>query len=123
MQFQSKEALLFNWRIQGKKHVENNGSIKKKARISLDISSHINDTTSNHIVRKVKSTSRFCVGIADSTDEKNKLYIAESLRMNATFYDTGASLKIHGLLPQNDLIKKMEIISSIFTEIGIKTIE
>ena len=58
---------------------------RKKARISLDISSHINETTSKQIVRKVRSTSSFCVGIADSTDEKIKLYIAESLRMNATF--------------------------------------
>ena len=60
-------------------------SSRKKVRISLDISSHINETTSKKIVRKVKSTSIFCVGIADSTDEKIKLYIAESLRMNATF--------------------------------------
>ena len=43
--------------------------------------------------------------------------------MNATFYETDASLKIHGLLPQIDLIKKKEIMSSIFTGIGIKTID
>ena len=49
-----------------------------------------------------------------------KLYIAESLRMNATFSETDASLKIHGLLPQNGLIKKKEIMSSIFTGVGIK---
>ena len=96
---------------------------RKKARISLDISSHINKTTSKQIVRKVRITSSFCVGISDSTDEKIKVYIAESLRMNATFYETDASLKIYGLLPQNDLIKKKEIMSSIFTGIGIKTID
>ena len=44
---------------------------RKKARISLDISSRINETTSKQIVRKVRSTSSFCVGIADSTDETN----------------------------------------------------
>ena len=43
--------------------------------------------------------------------------------MNATFYETDSSLKVHGLLPQNDLIKKKEIMSSIFTGIGIKTID
>ena len=78
----------------------------KKARLSSDISTHINDTPSKKIVRKVKSTSKWCVRIADSTDDKIKLYIAESLRMNATFYDTDASLKVNGLLPQNNLIKK-----------------
>ena len=98
-------------------------SQRKKIRLSSDISTHINDTTSKHIVRKVKSISRYCVGITDSTDDKIKLYIAESLRMNATFYETDASLKINGLLPQNDLIKKKEIMSSIFTGIGIKTID
>ena len=73
---------------------------RKKAKLSSDISTHINDTTSKNIIRKVKSTSRCCVGIADSTDDKIKLYIVESFRMNATFYETDASLKINGLLPQ-----------------------
>ena len=43
--------------------------------------------------------------------------------MNATFYETDASLKINGLLPQNDLIMKKETMSSIFTGIGIKPID
>ena len=43
--------------------------------------------------------------------------------MNATFYETDASLKVNGLLPQNDLIKKKEIMSSMFTGIVIKTID
>ena len=43
--------------------------------------------------------------------------------MNSNCYETDASLKINGLLPQNDLIKKKEIMSSIFTGIGIKTID
>ena len=73
---------------------------RKKARLTSDVSTHINDTTSKNIVRKVKSTSRCCVEITDSTDDKIKLYISESLRMNATFYETDASLKINGLLPQ-----------------------
>ena len=95
-------------------------SQRKTIRLSSDISTHINDTTSKHIVRKVKSISRYCVGITDSTDDKIKLYIAESLRMNATFYETDASLKINGLLPQNDLIQKKEIMSSIFQKLVSK---
>ena len=71
----------------------------------------------------MKSTSRCCVGLTDSTDDKIKLYIAESLILNATFYETDASLKTNGLLHQNYLIKKKEIMSSIFTGIGIKTID
>ena len=43
--------------------------------------------------------------------------------MNANVYETDASLKINGLLPQNNLIKKKEIMSSIYTGIGIKTID
>ena len=78
-----------------------------KARLSSDISTHINDTTSKNAVRKVKSTSRRCIGIADSTDVKIKLYNAEILRMNATFYETETSTKRNGLLTQNDLIIKM----------------
>ena len=73
---------------------------QKKTRLSSDISTHINDTTSKYIVKEVKITSRYCVGIADSTDDKIELYIAESLRMNVAFYETDASLKINGLLPQ-----------------------
>ena len=96
---------------------------RKKARLTSDVSTHINDTTSKNIVRKVKSTSRCCVGISDSTDDKIKLYSAESLRMNATFYETDTSLKINNLLPKNDLIKKKKIMSSIFTGIVIKTID
>ena len=82
-------------------------SERKKAKLTSDISTHINDTTSKNVVRKVKSTSRRCVGIADSTDVKIKLYNAEILRMNATFYETEASTKRNGLLTQNDLIIKM----------------
>ena len=73
--------------------------------------------------RKVKTSSKCCVGIADSTDDKIKIYIAESLRSTAFFYEYDAVLKINDLLPQNDLIKKKKIMSSIFTGIGIKTID
>ena len=94
---------------------------RKKARISLDITSHKNEITSKQIVRKVRSTSSFCVGIADSTDDKIKLYIAESLRSTASFYEYDASLKTNDLLPQNNSMKRREIMSSIFTGVGIKT--
>ena len=96
---------------------------RKKTRLNSDIPTHTNNTISKNIVRKVKSTSSCCVGIADSTDDKIKLYIAESLRMSATCYETDASLKINGLLPQNDSMKKREIMSSIFKGIVIKTID
>ena len=72
--------------------INNKEPQRKKARLSSDISTHINDTTSKNIVRKFKSTSRCCVRISDSTDGNIKLYIAESLRMNGTFYETDASL-------------------------------
>ena len=94
---------------------------RKKARICLDVSSDINNTTPKNLDRKVRSTSSFCVGIADSTDDKIKLYIAESLRSTASFYEYDASLKTNDLLPQNDSMKKREIMSSIFTGVGIKT--
>ena len=71
---------------------------RKKARICLDISSDINNTTPKKLDRKVRSTSSFCVGIADSTDDKIKLYIAESLRSTASFYEYDASLKTNDLL-------------------------
>ena len=60
---------------------------RKKTRKSLDISSHTNNTTTKKLDRKVRSTSSFCVGIVDSTDDKIKLYIAESLRSTASFYE------------------------------------
>ena len=59
---------------------------RKKARISLDTSSHTNNTKKK-LDRKVKNSSKCCVGIADSTDDKIKLYIAESLRSTASFYE------------------------------------
>ena len=94
---------------------------RKKARICLDISSDTNNTTTKYLDRKVKNSSKCCVGIVDSTDDKIKLYIAESLRSTASFYEYDASLKTNDLLPQNDSIKKREIMSSIFTGVGIKT--
>ena len=71
--------------------------------------------------RKVRSTSSFCVGIADSTDDMITLYISESLRSTASFYEHDAILNINDLLPQNDSIKKREIMSSIFTGVSINT--
>ena len=94
---------------------------RKKTRKSLDISSHTNNTTTTELDRTVKNSSKCCVGIADSTDDKIKLYIAESLRSTASFYGYDAILKINDLLPQNNSIKKREIMSSIFTGVGIKT--
>ena len=94
---------------------------RKKTRISLDTSSDTNNTTTKYLDRKVKNSSKCCVGIVDSTDDKIKLYIAESLRSTASLYEYDATLKINGLLPQNDSIKKREIMSSIFTGVGIKT--
>ena len=94
---------------------------RKKARISLDIFSHTNNTTTTKLDREVKNSSKCCVGIADSTYDKIKLYIAESLRSTASFYEYDEIIKINNLLPQNDSIKKREFMSSIFTGVGIKT--
>ena len=71
----------------------------------------------------MKNTSRFYVGLADSTDDNVKLYIADSLRTTVSCYETDATLKINCMLQlHDDSIKKMEIMSSIFTGICIKTI-
>ena len=86
----------------------------------MDISSHTNNTTITTLDRKVKNSSKCCDGIADSTDDKVKLYIAESLKTTASFHESDATLKINGLLPQNDSIKKREIMSSFFTGVDIK---
>ena len=68
--------------------------------------------------------SRCCVGIADGTDDKVELYIIDSLKTTACFYETDAALKINATLQShNDSMKKMEVMSSIFTGIGIKTID
>ena len=94
---------------------------RKKARISLDISSYTNNTTTIKLNRKVKNSSKYRVGIADSIDDKIRLYIADSLRSTASSYEYDATFKINDLLPQNDSIKKREFMSSIFTGVGIKT--
>ena len=51
------------------------------------------------------------------------IYIAYSLRTTASIYKNDATLKINGMIQsQNSSIKKMEIMSLIFTGIGIQTI-
>ena len=106
-----------------KKSFEYYSSTKNKPKISSDISSHSNITTASNFIGRDKNSSKTCVGIANSTDDKNKIYIADSLRLTASFYENDATLKINGMIQsQNSSIKKIEIMSLIFTGIGIQTI-
>ena len=61
--------------------------------------------------------------VDNGTNDKVKLYIADSLRTTVSCYDTNVTLKINFMLQSHDdSIKKMEIMSSIFIGICIKTI-
>ena len=71
---------------------------RKKARISSDISSYTNDAITKNLIIKVKNSSICCVGIVDSTDDKIKLYIVDSLRTTASLYETDDTLKINDML-------------------------
>ena len=48
--------------------------------------------------------------VDNGTNDKVKLYIADSLRTTASFYETDATLKINGIFQShNDSIKKKEV--------------